>query len=496
MTNRLRTFLIPIVLLALTGCSSDVNTPTNEWAIKAQQDLEAAHKMMMESHPGPRDPENPGFMKQANASLDNAMKLARLVTDEPGYAAVLQAYTARFRDGHFVVYANGQYDGETNFVWPGMLPAWRADTVRVTHAEPELSALLGAKVVSCDGIPVKDLMRDHVFQFDSGKPDQDSYWARRAYNLFVYSGNPFVGRLDECDFILESGAAITRQLDWRPAPDRVFYELRWKTIFGMRPDTGMAEIRPSEFWINLPDFSPNEEGTVKNRELFAEITKRRAELRDAKSIVIDLRGNQGGSSAWGDEMIDALWGEDYRESRAVNHDISIDWRLSEDNIAHLGFIVEYVIEQGYKEEVVESFQRTYERSQEAYAQGQDFYTEVDDEAIKSTKTKPPAVRNPVKAPVYLLTHGACASACLDFADALFELEGIAHIGYPTGSDTAYMEIRHAALPSGLASIAIPIKVWRNRPRASGEYYEPVHRYDGFDWSDEAIQAWAKTVTQE
>lgn len=479
----------------LTACTSSVDAPPNEWAVKAQQDLKVAHAKMLESHPGPLDKENPDFTTQANASLDNALALARNVTDQSGYGAVLRAYTAGFRDGHFVVFSNAQYSDEIDYFWPGMLPAWRADTVKITYAEADESDLLGAEVLSCDGVPISDLIRDHIFQFDSGKPEQESYWARRAHNLFIYSGNPFITQLESCTFRLSSGETVTRALNWRLAPNKVFTTLRWETIFGLRPEIGMAEIRPGEFWINLPDFSPDDEGTRKNRAMFAEIIRRRTELRNAKSIVIDMRGNQGGSSAWGIEMIDALWGEAYRESREVDHDISIDWRLSEANIAHMGVIVDYVIEKGYDENIIESFRKTYEGSQEAHAEGRDFYTEEDDVDDETASSKRVNQANPVKAPVYLLTHGTCVSACLDFADALFEFEGITHIGYPTGSDTVYMEIRQEELPSGLATIAIPTKVWRNRPRGSGEYYEPVHRYDGFDWSDEAIQAWVRSITQ-
>ncbi|MEP3891335.1 MAG: S41 family peptidase [Hellea sp.] len=483
-------------ILTLSGCKPAAQPELSDWAVKTQADLQAAHNIMLENHPGPKDVRNPKFNKQANASLENAMNLATRVTDEAEYGAALLAYTAGFRDGHFGVFSKAHNTGGVDYFWPGMLPAWRAGQVRISHTEPAQSELLGSEILSCDDRPVKELILEHVFQFDTGKPDQDSYWARKSHQLFLSSGNPFISRLENCDFRLTSGETVKRPLNWQKAGDEVFHTLRWKTAFGMRPKIGMTEIRPGEFWINLPDFSPDEAGIAQNRAIFAEIIQRRAELRDTKSIVIDMRGNQGGASTWGGEMIEALWGEAYPLSREVDHGTYVEWRLSDGNITNLKDIFDYLIENGHEEMANDYFSVILEGAKLAHAQGDDLYKEPDfNDPDDETVEKQNNVTNPVKTPVYLLTHGTCVSACLDFADALFELEGVTHIGYPTGSDTNYMEIRQQDLPSGLGVIAIPTKVYRNRARKSGAYYEPLHQYDGFDWSDEAIHAWAKTVTQ-
>lgn len=488
------TFALTTILIS-GGCEPAPQPDLSEWAVKTQRDLQAAHDIMLESHPGPKDTENPGFTRQANESLLNAMKLATRVTDQAGYGATLSAYTAGFRDGHFVVFSKANDTGDVDFYWPGMLPAWRAGHVRIVHAEPDQSDLIGAEVMSCDGTPVKDLILENVFQFDTGKPDQDSYWARRAHKLFISSGNPFISRLENCTIRLTSGETIIYPLVWKKAGNEVFETLRWKASFGTRPEIGMREIRPGEFWINLSNFSPNEAGVAQNRAVFAEILEHREALRNTQSIIIDMRGNQGGSSLWGHEMIEALWGEAYPKSREFKGETFTEYRLSDDNIAHIALIVDHLIENGYDEALITSYRSLHENAKLAFSDGRDLYREPDDEKEAEVQGEPANITNPVNTPVYLLTHGSCVSACLDFADALFRLEGITHIGYPTGSDTSYMEIRQQDLPSGLGIIAIPTKVYRNRPRKSGAFYEPVHKYDGFDWSDEAIEAWAKTVTQ-
>ena len=85
---------------------------------------------------------------------------------------------------------------------------------------------------------------------------------------------------------------------------------------------------------------------------------------------------------------------------------------------------------------------------------------------------PAAVRDPSRAArpslfparVALLSDGACASACLDFADEVLSMPGTSVIGADTGADGLLMEIRAAPLPSGLMSIAVPMKAYVNRKR--------------------------------
>ncbi len=488
-------------IIILSACQSKVAVPVHEWGAKAQMDLQEAHNTMLENHPGPVDKENPGFNAQAEASLQKAMSLALDVENQAGYAAVLLAYTSGFRDGHFGVYANAQNSGQAEFNWPGMLPAWRAGQVRISHAEPAEDRFLGAELLSCDGRNPTDMILENVFQFSSGKPDQDAYWGRYAYDLFIDSKNPLIARPELCDFKLASGEIETHQLDWRPTVKEVFNVYRWKTAYGLRPKTGMEEVRPGEFWINLPDFSPNEAGVAKIRAVFAEVIDRREEIRNAKSIVFDMRGNQGGSSAWGVEMIEALWGKDFYENLwPAEDDTYIEWRLSEGNVDHLDWILDYLLENGHDDIVNDYFRPIRDGAKKAFAQGHTFFQEPDFSSNKAEKplstvsSKPLA--NPVNAPVYVLTHGTCASACLDFMDDILAIEGVTHIGYPTSSDTNYMEIRHSELSSGLATMAIPTKVYRNRLRASGETYDPEFQYDGFDWSDAAIKNWAYGIIHD
>ncbi|GAB4527467.1 MAG: S41 family peptidase [Parvularculaceae bacterium] len=457
-----------------------------DWADLARADIEAAHQLMLENHPGPIDVENPGFMAQAEQSLETALELASRAATEPGYVYALRAYGAGFRDGHFGIRAPLSADAPRQ--WAGLIVGWRADRFTVVDADPETS-LIGAELVSCDGRAAADMLIEDVFRFDSGKPDQPAYWARLAPRILIDEGNPFAERASACLFRAEDGAETTEVLNWRAAPDDLA-ELRRKATFGERPAPSLREFAPGKFWINLPNFGPQTDDDVAAvRSVIEETAARRPELRDADAIVADVRGNQGGSSAWGVQFAEALWGEDYVSWRAPGRSEAVDWRASPGNIEHMDFVIGFLKDQGQVELAEEFAGPILDGMREAHAEGREFFRETSE---LDTAPRPDGpIENPVNARVFFLTHGYCGSACLDFADTMLSLEGVTHIGYPTASDTNYLEVRSVDLPSGRARLVIPIKVYRNRPRANAEYYRPEIIYNGFDWSDAAMEDWVR-----
>jgi hypothetical protein len=59
-----------------------------------------------------------------------------------------------------------------------------------------------------------------------------------------------------------------------------------------------------------------------------------------------------------------------------------------------------------------------------------------------------------------------------------------------------MESRAEQLPSGLATLVIPIKVYRGRVRPDGGYFTPTFRFDGLHWSDKALRTWVLSLWRE
>lgn len=459
-----------------------------DWKGLTQTDLKAAHNIMLESHPGPVDEENPEFADNAERAFENVMSLAEGVNSEAGYIFALRAYASAFRDGHFWIIANPTE--ETKALWPGIIPDWRNDTFVISRTAAEESELQGAELRSCDGKSAAELMRSHVFRFSTGKPDQIAYWARNAPVLLVDQGNPFVSRLKKCAF-RRGGKTFTARLHWREMDDQA-NALLSKSTFGDRPAPGVREFSPGMYWINLPNFSPRGEEEVSAVSgAISRVAEMSDALKNAKVVVVDVRGNQGGNSSWGVEFIDALWGEQYRESRQPPSATAVDWRASQGNLEHMDYLEQVLKSQGREQVYVEYVLPVKEGMKEALAKGEPFYRQEGSDDDEGEVESP--VSNPVQGKVYFLTHGYCASACLDFADLMLSLENVTHIGYPTSSDTNYLELRVVDLPSGRARMGVPIKVYRGRKRANSEFYNPEIRYDSLDWSDQAIEAWVTGV---
>ena len=85
------------------------------WGTALAQDARAFHDAILDSHPGPVDPENPGFNAHLEAGLATALDRARTADSYEAWYFALKEYAASFDDGHL---------GLTN--WAGMGHVWTA----------------------------------------------------------------------------------------------------------------------------------------------------------------------------------------------------------------------------------------------------------------------------------------------------------------------------------------------------------------------------------
>ena len=89
-------------------------------------------------------------------------------------------------------------------------------------------------------------------------------------------------------------------------------------------------------------------------------------------------------------------------------------------------------------------------------------------------------------PVYVITDGGCVSACLDAVDTFTRFANVKLLGAPTSADTEYLEIRSQLSPTGRGIVILPTKIWVNRPRASGEVYQPDILVTDLEWTTETM----------
>ena len=248
---------------------------------------------------------------------------------------------------------------------------------------------------------------------------------------------------------------------------------------------GIAANHPGPVNPLDPDFARRNDAGLALAPLIAALEADRAAVVQAPRIVLDLRGNRGGSSEWGLQIARILWGR--QRVDAIQDPSYVEWRASAANIATIADAEKQYDRPETSAEIRQYFAMLLKSVREAQASGHALWREPSD------AVPPPAVAASGPAPVpparvYFVTDTGCASACLDAADLWKALDAV-QLGQETSADTLYMDVRNPVLPSGLAGTAIPMKVYRDRPRGANVPLRPVHPYPGDMRDTAALEAW-------
>lgn len=478
----IRTGVIAAMAAALTATAAQAAEP--DWGAALSQDARSFHDLILDSHPGPVDPENPGFKPLLERGLKTALARAKTARTYPDYYFALQEYAASFDDGHLGLYKYPTGDFVFTSRWPGFLTGLRGERHQVVFREDEAAPPVGATLVSCDGRPADALAAEFVGR-GAGRWSLRSRRESYGATLFVDQGNPYVRRPERCVFEAD-GARRTYALAWRDLPketrDRGFAAAaspRFTTPIELRPygDGG--------YWIGLGSFDsdPTSKAGLELTALTKEIQARAPELRSAPVVVFDLRGNNGGSSSWIKSVAEALWGPEHVAARAPRSS-GIDWRVSDGNIAHMAFLHDnFAKAEIPDQDMLAWIDRAAAGLKAAKAEGRPYWRQASEEGDA------PAVApvTAMKARAVVFTDFACASACLDAVDLLTAL-GAVQLGQETSADTAYMEVRQERLPGDRITAYVPVKVYRGRARGSNVPAVPAARYGGDLRDTAAVEA--------
>ena len=463
-----------LALVAAAPAAAQTPDTPPDWSALAVADVEAAYAETKANHPGMFDPANPGFPALLERARTEALDYARQANTAGGFAASLQRFAAVLDDGHAGAFAALPEAYAPPVRWPGFVAAWRGDAMYV-YKSAEGGPAEGSRIESCDGRPVEELIKANVFAWRTGVKTAGDWWYS-ARRLFVDSGNPFVTLPQTCRFI-SAGKADEQALTWGPIPD-VYPQWRDGSSNGDRLPIGLAERAPGIQWIAMPDFQPDDAGVAAYKALDAELAAKADELRGARAVVLDLRFNQGGSSAWSYSIAEELWGREATGARAnaISAKQQVWWRPTPDNLASLRELKDRFIKQdnpesvAWTEEHISLFETAIEEN-ETWV--------VRSDAPAGDQTFPAPL---LTVPVYVIVPGQCASACLDAIDVFKLFPGTILIGAPSSADSTYMEVRNPKLPSGMARAIIPMKMYVNRPRGNGEFYPADIEMRDLDWS--------------
>jgi hypothetical protein len=172
--------------------------------------------------------------------------------------------------------------------------------------------------------------------------------------------------------------------------------------------------------------------------------------------------------------------------RPVDDQYRAWWRASPDNTRYVSSLPDRLRGEGQAQRAISEVERPASGMKAALAKGEPYWEDPVAPAAQAS-TAPPAEVAPLKTPVYVIVPGQCASACLDALDLFVHFPNTKLIGAPSSADSVYIDVRIESLPGGLAKVVIPNKLYRNRPRATGQVYTPPIEVDNLQWSTAAFR---------
>ena len=459
-----------------------------DWHETLRADASSFHAQILNNHPGPVDPESPAFRNRLDAGLAVALDRAATVEDAGGWWWAMRAFVASFDDGHVQISLNQSASFPAR--WPGFLTLYRgADQVVATRDEDRTDLPpLGARLVDCDGVPADRLAEERIGQF-RGRWSLESQHVTYGDWLFLNLSNPWIPELGSCRFDAE-GTIRSYALSWRDISGADLAARRNPLAQRASPAFGLRRPEGGGVWLSMPDFdgTPGGDAHTALTALLTEAGASQAELRTAPWVVLDVRGNGGGSSHWSQLLAGILWGDDWQAAHRLPQSRGVDWRASEANIALITSYLDQMRAGGGAADMIAWAEGAISGMEQARAAGQAYWLQARDPESAPESTG--SAVNPLAGPVYILTDSACASACLDAVD-VWKAMGAVQIGRETSADTVYMEVGSGELPSGLASLGIPMKVYRGRARGNNEPHRPQHEFDGNMTDDAALLAWVR-----
>ena len=451
------------------------------WGQTTRGDVEAAYKLLRDNHPGgAAELHDLAFQERLNNAHNVALGRARTVVSYQGYAAVLAGFAAGMGDKHI-------WSRPTFVVnvprWAGILVSKRGNSWLVSDTDEPRAVLRGAALISCDGEDVEDLARKNLggFRVDwnvGAQQVQGAPW------LLVDEGNPFMTRPASCLFE-HGGRRQTQKLNWMRIKRDVLLPRLQTAIGAGAAGYGVRRVGGG-YWIALQSLMNNQTGNV-----VAAVEDQKAVLRDAPFVVLDLRGNGGGSSLYGRQIATSLLG-----SAAVNALLDPEgkpgcgaegaWRASEGNINNLDFLLHSdAVSMTPEGKKIAEAQLLKMRS--ARERGRAFSSEIncpDEPERPAPAVQPPSL---LKGRLLLLTDNLCFSSCLSVTDDFLTL-GAFHIGQTTDAATHFLEVREEYLPSGYSMFSTLQAVDPRSPYQLGPF-EPTLIYDGDIGDTRALEAW-------
>jgi hypothetical protein len=469
------------ILSAGVDDSPGFHAPADErWRPIAAKDVDAAYQLLHDNHPGAAgEMHDNTFAHRLEEAHTRALERAGTVDSYQGYAAVLAGFATEMGDKHI-------WSRPTFVVnmprWPGFLISKRGDAWIVTDTEPSQVALLDAALISCDGHDIGALAQGNLGAFRAvwsigAQQVQAAPW------LLVDEGNPFITRPNTCVFH-KDGKDKAVSLAWsRIKRENLLPRLK-KAVGVGAAGFGLRRVGDG-YWIALQDLVSDQALAV-----VKSVEQQKLLLRQAHFVVLDLRGNGGGSSELGREIAISLLGKEAVEARLGHSSVSgcastEVFRATKDNLAQLEFLRSAPFVVNGAPEQKKLLDDAISRVRAALAAGRAFSGAIGCKAAPQSTIKAHAP-SLLKGWLIVLTDNACFSSCLAVTDD-FRTIGAFHVGQTTDAATWYVDVREQYLPSGYSLFSTLQAVSGDSPEVGP--FAPSLAYDGDIANTTALEQW-------
>ena len=471
--KRLITLLAAGAVAALIAGDAQAQTEASAeaWRQLARADLEAAHALILENHPGAvAELGDDGFRRRMRDGFATAQGRIAAVDSYQGYTAVLGGFATAFGDEH--IWSTPKLRG-LPYAWAGVVMTRRAGTWVVAAQDGDDQNLVGSRLVSCDGEDAASVAAARL-AFRVSAPVEAQYIAHGGF-IFVDDGNPFLTRPRSCVFGTADGP-IEFEMNWRAVETARLAE----ALNGALPSAqaGFGVRRSGDhWWISMERLS-NDAATVVDA-----FEAQAPDWRNSPGLVIDLRGNGGGDSRHGRRLADVIYGADHTAARLRGGTACAAlWRASPGNAAH----VRAFAARAQDPQTARYYETLADDIDRAIAEGRPF----DEPVPECAPQEPLATAAPAPAyqgRVFIVTDHACFSSCLLMVRD-FRTLGATHVGEATNVSTRYMEVREIVLPSRLTNFSTLQKVAIGGDADIGPF-TPEHVFPGSMADTAALEAW-------
>lgn len=461
------------------------------WQSLFLNDLDALSSVITRKYIYASYPDDRAWHDNFRTALERSRKEAALVRDFASYRAVLQHFVASFDDAHLSAYFTTANQATR---WPGFVVRYEGTRYRVMRSTlPDVAA--GAEVESCDGAPINQWV-DRLAPLMGGSPGRDTTRASVGQLMFLGMGNPLYAVPKTCRI---GGRDVA--LQWMPVshpapsyipaePDRTGAPVT--TLED--PSTSISDIGDDIAWVRMGTMIPTGKAQM---DQFHSIIDGASALRDKRAVILDVRGNAGGTYNWFMAFLRAFYGQEYADyyARARLEISNVLLTPSDEVAAPSGSSLPagFGTEGAPSDPPMEG--RPGKPRQVKLANGAELTIVPAPIAGLRFPAKAPATL--ARAQVFVLTDYGCASACLSFVDEMKRFPGVVQIGTETHIDrrSGGWPVGYP-LPSGLAVMRMGRMVRDNRARGENEAWAPDVRYDGDITDTPAVKTWVKSIVRE